>query len=129
VPPDPQGRLLVFSTDSVCRDLLAVILKSKGFRVIEAHSESQVREQLSGAKFPLAFLDLRLQALSARDAGERLLADFPGQRFVVLVDERDGSGREELVSLGAEAVLSRPFENDSLGAVLAGCGVNPAGGR
>ncbi len=128
-PSTSAKSLLVLSTDSVGRDLLSVILKRRGFRVSEASSEAEARAILTARKFQAVFFDMRPRTFAAHETAEQLIGDFPDQAFVLLADERDELTLNRMMATGAEAVLTHPFEGNSLLRVLSGCRAESKGER
>jgi CheY-like chemotaxis protein len=112
-----HAKFLVLSGDLVTRDLIAVLLKNRGYRDTVAADPSKVDAMLGSQKFLAVFADARpmhsvadFQALIARLGRDT--------KLVLLVDE-NGSGVIDAAMAGkADAVLPYPFEDAMIERVL-----------
>lgn len=105
---------LIVSRDSLARDLLSVILKRAGNTVFVASSPEEGLSIIRRVRITIAFLDGRAESMvepeslrSFRSCGSRI-------GLVLLADEKNDSALGEAVEIGAQAVLSKPFDGDNV---------------
>ena len=115
--PLSRAKFLVLSGDSVTRDLIAVLLKNRGYRDTVTADPNEADAALRSQKFLAVFADARpmhsvadFQALIARLGKDT--------KLVLLVDENGSGVIEEAMAGKADAVLPYPFENATVERVL-----------
>ncbi len=99
---------LVIGRDSVVRDLLAVILKNNGIRVIEAHTLDEALP-LTGADLRAAFVDTRPQVFWETAQLPELKERLGDARLVLVQDADSPSDLEDALSVDADAMIMVPF--------------------
>jgi DNA-binding response OmpR family regulator len=104
------NRLLVVDDDPDLRELLVLSLLGTGWEVRTAGTGEQALARAGEADGVL--LDLELPDLSGRDVLVALAGRVP---VVFLTAARDPALEDELVGLGAVAVLGKPFDPLVLG--------------
>lgn len=102
-------RILVVDDEESIRDLCARVLIRAGFEVITAGSGEDALSQLQGEAFDLVISDLRMPGVTGLEVLEAAKASFPTIRVVLIT----GFGTAETVArakqLGADRVLTKPF--------------------
>ena len=99
---------LVIGRDSVVRDLLAVILKNNGVKVIEAHTLDEALP-LTGADLRAAFVDTRPQVFWETAQLPELKERLGDARLVLVQDADSPSDLEDALSVDADAMIMVPF--------------------
>jgi DNA-binding response OmpR family regulator len=107
--------VLVVDDDPSLRMLCRINLELDGFRVVEASSVGQARQQLAAEPVDAMLLDLHLGDGDGRD----LLRELGTERPPVALFTGSEAIGDELRSV-ADAVLSKPFELDVLSSTVAG---------
>lgn len=109
-----NATILVADDDTTIRTNLAVLLRSEGFRVLEASDGQQASEVLSTGKIALALLDLKMPG----HTGLELLRDFEDQLEdipVIVITAFGGSQAAiEAMKLGAFDYITKPFDLDEV---------------
>jgi len=115
--PLSGAKFLVLSGDAVARDLIAVLLKHRGYRDTVVADPNEVDAVLGSQKFLAVFADARplhavadFQALIARLGKDT--------KLVLLVDEGGMGGIDEATAGKTDAVLPYPFEDAMVERVL-----------
>ncbi|AKT36567.1 response regulator [Chondromyces crocatus] len=129
LPAEPYGagrRILVAEDDHEMRSLLALTLRSDGFEVIEARNGLEFMDQLTPwiggdlQKAPVDVIvsDIQMPCLTGLDVLAGLSAIRHCPPVVLMTAFGDASTHSSAASLGAVAVLDKPFELDELRALL-----------
>jgi len=125
----PVGRsrasFLVVSADSVGRDLLAVLLKNRGFSVREAGNFDEASAALRSESFNGMLLDARRRILGGKDLARQVFSCANGLTCILLCDGNEAGaekGREDFEDR-ADAVVLTPFDGDAVVAAVnsSGC--------
>lgn len=112
-------RILVIEDDNDINELVATSLKKAGYACEQAFSGSEARLLLKAvtangdAPFDLVITDLMLPGAS----GEDLVREIRGHSDapIIVVSARTGAGdKVELLKLGADDYLAKPFDLDEL---------------
>jgi two-component system response regulator HydG len=123
----PQMQLLVVDDDPEVRHGCAELARQVGFLVIQAADVSAANTVLQGQRIDLMLLDLGIP--DARDAissptgrGMTLLeevkAQFPQTTVVAMTSSGTVANAVEVMRLGAEDLLTKPFNADELMTIL-----------
>ncbi|EYF06622.1 response regulator [Chondromyces apiculatus] len=138
-PADRYGagrRILVAEDDHEMRSLLALTLRHDGFEVVEARNGMEFMEHLTpwlGGAQPLAPVDVivsdvQMPCLSGLEVLAGLSAIRHCPPVVLMTAFGDAQTHSSAASLGAVAVLDKPFDVDALRALLCSVleqGANP----
>ena len=106
--------LIVDDADSI-RLLCRVNLEFEGHAVLEAASLEVARTELAGAKVDVILLDVHVGPADGRDFLREVRESHPDVRVAMLTGSADS---DAVRALGADAVLSKPFELDELKATV-----------
>ncbi|WP_080802713.1 response regulator transcription factor [Arabiibacter massiliensis] len=118
------ARILVIEDDTDINDVVATSLTKAGYACTQAFSGSEARLLLAngaaagGAPFDLVITDLMLPGASGEDLVREIRArsDAP----IIVVSARTAPGdKVELLKLGADDYLAKPFDLDELHARVA----------
>jgi len=108
-----RGKVLVVEDDSHISDLLCELLKQKGHNPVPAYSETEALLALQQGGFALILLDLMLPGKT----GEEVLAEIRSTSHIpviVLTARTDKETTVQLLQLGADDYLAKPFDNNEL---------------
>src|SRR5436305_3346106 len=101
--------VLVADDDPVIRGNLALLLRSEGYRVVEAGDGLKASEALAGPAVALALLDLKMPGRSGMDV-LRGHKDRVEEVPVIVVTALGGSSAAiEAMRLGAYDYVTKPF--------------------
>jgi NtrC-family two-component system response regulator AlgB len=111
-------KLLLIDDEASIRRTLRTTLESMDHRVAEAGSGAQARQLLSGDRFDLAFLDLKLGRESGLDVLPTLLQVAPQLGVVVITAYAGIDTAVTAMRRGAFDYLPKPFTPDQLRTIL-----------
>jgi two-component system response regulator RegA len=115
-PAQPR-RILLVEDDVVFREVLARALRSRGFDVVTAGDRSGARQLMTPA-LDAALVDVRLGADSGLDVLADLLVSSPPMRVVLTTGASTPIDATRARTVGAAAILIKPFDADELVAAL-----------
>ncbi|HEX5066137.1 MAG TPA: response regulator [Myxococcota bacterium] len=111
-----KPRILVVDDSPTMRQLLGLALRKLGAEIVQASDGMDAMRKLLGDRFDLALVDINMpvmdglkliQLVRAEDA----LRSLP---IVVITTEGSDSPREQAMTLGANAYLTKPVEPGSV---------------
>lgn len=113
--PGPCSRMktiLVADDNSANRELIAEILQSKGYHVIEARDGQQALEEVAKATPDLVLLDIHMPNLNGYEALARLRADerYRELPIVALTASAMRGDEDEALGSGFTAFIAKPYE-------------------
>jgi DNA-binding response OmpR family regulator len=115
--PGAQGTIVVVEDDAHIADLVDMLLRSEGFRVMQAADGARGLEVIERERPRLAILDIGLPDLDGLEVVRRVralggaLAHLP----VIMLTARDGEiDRVVGLELGADDYVTKPFSNREL---------------
>jgi CheY-like chemotaxis protein len=114
--------VLVVDDDSRSRELLCIVLRHAGYRVIAAADVQAAVALLQPERPAAVFADLLMPGMSGLDfcRWTRTRPEFADMRFIVLTGMDADDTREEAREAGADALITKPFERVELLATLNG---------
>lgn len=118
--PHRMDSLLLVEDEHVLRELVAQFLRGEGFRVVEAADgpEAVCRFSESGP-FALALVDLNLPGFSGVEVCRRIRARRPEQRVMICSAAILADHERELMVLGVDHYLTKPYHPEDLLAHIA----------
>lgn len=108
--------VLVVDDDQEVRDLIADFLEAQGYRVLRSADGFDALAQIERARPSAVVLDLNMPRLGGLETLRRARAFHPSLTVVTVTGMSDPHLREEALTLGASAFLTKPLD---LGALLA----------
>ncbi len=119
IPPGQECVLLV-EDERPLSELLGNVLKSAGYTVLKAANGAEAVEQINANGYGLdaVVLDLNMPRLGGIDVLKIIRQHHPGLRVLVTSGHLTPLVKSELVALGQEHVLEKPFELASFGQML-----------
>ncbi|MEY2700287.1 MAG: hypothetical protein RIQ52_1042 [Pseudomonadota bacterium] len=124
--------VLVADDNEINRDILAYQLKKLGYSVLAAENGQQVLDCLLAQRIDVILMDLRMPVMDGLEACRRIKAWVLDGTLSspVPVIAMTGSLTEEVhaeaQAAGVSAVLSKPYNSERLGGMLAAV-LNPTG--
>jgi DNA-binding NtrC family response regulator len=110
--------VLVIDDEPSVADALKVILSDSGYQVAVAMSGREALEKLGKRRFDLAITDVRLPDMSGLDVLRHLRRSHPGVLAIIITAHHTPELAAESLSLGAVAVLPKPFSPSDLLTVI-----------
>jgi two-component system OmpR family response regulator len=111
--PSPSAfnglRLLVVDDDREIRDLLAALLTRKGYKVVTAREETEMRQILASSRVDLVILDLMLPGKDGLAICRELRAT-KAIPIIMLTARGEATDRIVGLEMGADDYLPKPFE-------------------
>ncbi len=114
--PAPAGKekILLADDNNAMRLLLRMVLEKRGFAVEEAENGETALEKAASIRPDLIILDLNMPRLNGRDVLKHLQQKSPVCPVIVLTSDSDEAVHEEMLTLGADDFLVKPFKPNLL---------------
>jgi CheY-like chemotaxis protein len=109
VGPVAEGAILVVDDDAAMRGLLVDVLKSAGYKTIEARDGKQAVEQIRLSPPALAFVDLSMPRVTGVEVMRESRKYAPGLPVVLMTGYATQVAVEALGEEKPYAILSKPF--------------------
>jgi two-component system, NtrC family, response regulator PilR len=109
-----SGSILVVDDEKGQREILDVILKKEGYRVVDVPGGREALEKLESAVFDLILTDLKMQGMSGMDLMVKILEDNADQCVVMMTAHGTIDSAVEAIKKGAFDYLEKPLERDDL---------------
>jgi CheY-like chemotaxis protein len=108
--------LLVVEDEEMLSELLKVSLEALGYTVLTASNGDQALSiyESMGEEIALVISDLGLPGMSGRDLFLKIRALRPGARVVIATGYIDPGTRTELLTLGANSFIQKPYLPDEV---------------
>jgi DNA-binding response OmpR family regulator len=114
------GALLLIEDEYRLRTLVAQVLQGEGYRVIEAADGPEgVDRFVDSGPFDLLLVDLNLPGFSGVEVCRRILLREPGQRIMICSAAIVPESERELLDLGIDHFLTKPYRAEDLLAHIA----------
>lgn len=112
----PTERTILVVDDEDCiREIVGFMLRSAGFRVVQASSATEALTMLeSGAKFDLMFSDIMMPGLDGVALLQLTKKKFPALPVIILTAADRFLGAQETLLKGACDYLLKPFDRGQL---------------
>ncbi len=108
MPKFPDA-LVIDDEPQIC-SLVAEVLRSEGWAVVEASSASIAYEEAGKQKFELIFCDVVLGQQNGYDVLRRFASEMPDARFVLMTGHGSAIGALDATAIGAFDYLIKPFD-------------------
>jgi CheY-like chemotaxis protein len=104
--------LLVVDDDERSRELMRIVLRHAGYRVVSAPDPQTAIALLATERPAAALVDLLMPAMSGLEFCRwvRSRPEFSTMRFVLLTGMDTQDTRQEAQAAGADAVVTKPFD-------------------
>ncbi len=107
-------RILIVDDDPVVRDSLGKWFESEGFEVTVAPSAPAALELLSGQRFPLALVDIKMPGVDGIELQARLQEIDPEMPVIIMTGYASVETAVQALKNGAYDYISKPFDPDEL---------------
>jgi len=122
VTAERQAAILVVDDDDSIRQLIRATLRRRGYAVAEARNGREALESMRAGWSDLVVLDLMMPEVSGWEVLAERAADDALRRIPVIVASASrGPEAAEVLSRGICALLPKPFELETLCALVASC--------
>ena len=112
---DRRGVLLVVEDEEILRTLVCQFLRNEGYEVFEAEDGGQgVRRYQEDGPFDLLLVDLNLPVFSGVEVCRRVKRLCPGQKVMICSAAIVQEHEDDLVGLGVDHFLTKPYHPDNL---------------
>ena len=104
-----MATLLIVDDDNAIRDTLAELLSSSN----ECHTADRAEQALAYLElenYDVVLTDISMPGLSGREVLKRVQENHPGTPVIVISANSDAEAAEELLTMGAFAYLTKPFQ-------------------
>lgn len=107
--PKFPNALVIDDELQIC-SLVAEVLRSEGWNVVEASSAAAAYEVAGKQKFELIFCDVVLGQQNGYDVLRRFASEMPEARFVLMTGHGSAMGALDATAIGAFDYLIKPFD-------------------
>ena len=116
----PQMALIV-DDEEIIRYVLAQGLAGMGFDCVDVSGGEEALERLASQKFQLAILDVKMPGISGFELMKIIRSSYPDMCIIMLsaLEHPDVAART-VISLGADAFISKPWTTDELRVTVRG---------
>ena len=104
-----MATLLIVDDDNAIRETLAELLSSSN----ECHTADRAEQALAYLElenYDVVLTDISMPGLSGREVLKRVQENHPGTPVIVISANSDAEAAEELLTMGAFAYLTKPFQ-------------------
>ena len=108
-------KILVVEDDNDINNMLANLVRRNGYEATQAYSGTEAALHLKGTSFDLVLLDIMIPGMDGREVLTmiRKTMDMP----VIVISARiDKSDKIEMLNIGADDYITKPFDIDELSA-------------
>jgi len=111
-----KPRILVVDDSPTMRQLLGLALRKLGAEIVQASDGMDAMRKLLGDRFDLALVDINMPVMDGLKLIQLVRAEDALQSLpiVVITTEGSDSPREQAMTLGANAYLTKPIEPGSV---------------
>ncbi len=109
-----QFRILVVDDELIVRDSLKELLEDEGYSVDMAESGAVALERLSGQKYNLMLLDIKMPGMDGVTVLRKAKEEFPDLTVLMMTAYATVETAVEAMKIGAIDYLLKPFETDLL---------------
>ncbi|MBI5643555.1 MAG: diguanylate cyclase [Deltaproteobacteria bacterium] len=112
--PVDKIRILIIDDDAGLRKTLSDILRAKGYETFTAQDGGEGLSLLKGAPFNLVLIDLGLPDIPGLEVLEKVTADYPSAKAVILTGNATLDSAIEATNRGAFSYLLKPYDIDQM---------------
>jgi CheY-like chemotaxis protein len=118
-----MGRIIVCDDEADMRMALRLFLERGGHTVEEAENGEMALEKIAANPFDLAMLDMRMPGLDGVQTLARLRQSHPKLPVLMVTGYGSVDNTAEVMALGANGLISKPFQHQDLRDAMAKAGV------
>lgn len=107
--PGPGRRILLIDDDDAVREVLAEMLRTADYHVVEAATGAAGVALAEQAPFDLIFTDLGMPDMNGWEVAARVRAERPNTRVGIITGWDVRADEARLRALGVEIVIAKPF--------------------
>ena len=112
------GRILVVDDDPNSRDILKRLLTLSGYEVETVISGKEAVKRLKRSKFNLVLTDLDMPDMDGITLLSHVKSQYPDIPVIMVTGRASGESRNEALEVGADGLLSKPYTEDQLLAIV-----------
>lgn len=108
-------KILIVEDDNDINNMLANLVRRNGYEVTQAYSGTEAALHLQNGEFHLVLLDIMIPGMDGKEVLKmiRKTMDMP---VIVISARLDKSDKIEMLNLGADDYITKPFDIDELAA-------------
>jgi two-component system OmpR family response regulator len=113
-PMPPKAQILVAEDNDQIRESLIRLLSREEFEVSGAANGNEAIPLIYGREFQIVVLDLKMPYIDGFEVLKFIKSTFPQTKVIILTASRDVKSIEQCRALGADQVIGKPYDLESL---------------
>ena len=113
-----HGRILVVDDDPKSRNIVERLLTLTDYEVEIVISSEEAVRRLKRSKFNLVLTDLDMPDMDGITLLSHVKSQYPDIPVIMVTGRASGESRNEALEVGADGLLSKPYTEDQLLAIV-----------
>lgn len=110
--------ILIVDDDASIRNMLAIVLKSEGYRVTVADSSESALSEMKRQAFELVISDIKMPGVSGIELLKKIKVINPDVPVIMITAFASANDAVEAMKLGAEDYITKPFNLEELKLII-----------
>jgi len=115
--PDTKN-ILVVNDEQAIRQILANMLKDRGYNVFMAEDGYKAIEKVKEISFAITFLDIRMPGIDGVQTLKEIKKISPQTKVIMMTGYADKNLEKEAIKQGAYTVIYKPFDRKKVMAIV-----------
>jgi len=113
-----KKNILVVNDEPAIRQILANMLKDRGYNVVMAEDGYKAIEKAKEIPFSITFLDIRMPGIDGVETLKEIKKISPETKFVMMTGYPHKNLEKEAIKQGAYTVIYKPFDRKKVIAIV-----------
>lgn len=113
-----KKNILVVDDEQAIRQILANMLRNRGYNVVMAEDGYKAIEKVKQISFAIAFLNIRMPGIDGVQTLKEIRKISPETRVVMMTGYPDKNLEKEAIKQGASTVIYKPFDRKKVIAIV-----------
>lgn len=114
-----RGKILIVEDNARNRRLLKVLLRSHGYRAIEARNGVEALEAVESDRPDLILMDIQLPGINGLELVKKIKDEFGDIPIIAVTAYAMKGDRERILSAGCDGYVSKPIDTRELPKIIA----------
>ncbi|TET11318.1 response regulator [Candidatus Aerophobetes bacterium] len=115
--PDTKN-ILVVNDEQAIRQILANMLKDRGYNIFMAEDGYKAIEKVKEISFAITFLDMRMPGIDGVQTLKEIKKISPQTKVIMMTGYPDKNLEKEAIKQGAYTVIYKPFDRKKVMAIV-----------